>query len=268
MQNDLADWLESKGLEVGRNIVGLLPGRRELDIVVLSHALAIEFNGLYWHKDKPGTYHKEKTDTCDSMGLGLLHVFEDEWTKRRPIVEWNILRHIGLDVMYTRPQSCRAVGLNKKESESFFEANHLDGHSEGELGGATTTFGLVNEKNELVSTLMVERNPYDKNQLRVVRQCHKLHHLVPHEGLKLLFKEVSKLGCEEIIWTTSTQYGKNRDPQMLGFEERQRWIDSWWTDGHDRIRHIPLDEMKLYEDLGWARSHGCEVIQYEFRLRS
>ena len=64
----------------------------ELDIYIPSKNLAIEFDGLYWHSDenKSNDYHLEKTNTCLRKGIRLIHIFEDEWREKRPIVESRI----------------------------------------------------------------------------------------------------------------------------------------------------------------------------------
>lgn len=55
---------------------------KELDILIPSKNLAIEFNGLYWHSEKMGKdkkYHIGKTEKCLEHGINLVHVFENVW---------------------------------------------------------------------------------------------------------------------------------------------------------------------------------------------
>ena len=61
----------------------------ELDIVIPSKKLAIEFNGRYWHSDEmikkhrgyktADEYHQMKIDMCKDKGYKLLHINEQDW---------------------------------------------------------------------------------------------------------------------------------------------------------------------------------------------
>ena len=53
----------------------------ELDIVIPSIKLAIEYNGLFWHSKtfKNENYHLNKTELCESKGYRLIHIWEDQW---------------------------------------------------------------------------------------------------------------------------------------------------------------------------------------------
>jgi G:T-mismatch repair DNA endonuclease (very short patch repair protein) len=61
----------------------------ELDIVIPSKKLAIEFNGRYWHSNEmikkhrgyetADEYHQMKTDMCNKKGYKLLHINEQCW---------------------------------------------------------------------------------------------------------------------------------------------------------------------------------------------
>ena len=68
----------------------LLNNGKQLDIVCLDKTskepkLAVEFNGAYWHSIKNTLlgYHLMKTTICESYGVKLIHVFEDEWVNKK-----------------------------------------------------------------------------------------------------------------------------------------------------------------------------------------
>lgn len=54
----------------------------ELDIVIPEKKIAIEFNGIYWHKNKKG-YHNMKSTRCEKIGYRLIHIWEDEWREKK-----------------------------------------------------------------------------------------------------------------------------------------------------------------------------------------
>lgn len=59
----------------------------ELDIWIPDLKIAIEFNGMYWHSKKHAddegkpyvNKHLMKTIMCESLGIRLIHIYEDEW---------------------------------------------------------------------------------------------------------------------------------------------------------------------------------------------
>ena len=69
----------------------------ELDIYIPSMALAIEYNGVYWHREthtRDSLYHLSKTSKCNDHGITLLQFWDLEWIYKRPQVEQTILKHI------------------------------------------------------------------------------------------------------------------------------------------------------------------------------
>lgn len=80
----------------------------ELDIVLSSKKLAIEFNGSYWHSDEKilertngkmnaQEYHQMKIDMCKKKGYELLHIFEDDWIKHREKELNKLYKFIGVN---------------------------------------------------------------------------------------------------------------------------------------------------------------------------
>lgn len=122
----------------------ILPGRHELDIVVPSHNVAIEFNGVYWHSEASGkakNYHAVKSAAAMTAGYQLIHVWEDDWVQRPEAV----LRAIAHKLHATDRVLTVLPGANHKiaeraylksltlgetrgqEAAAFLEANHIQG---------------------------------------------------------------------------------------------------------------------------------------------
>ena len=145
----------------------ILSDRRELDIVLPEHALAIEFNGVWWHcednlRDKH--YHRNKTLDAHDAGYRLIHVWEDDWTDNRALVMRSIAHHIGA----TTPALCDIIpGLDPKavshapartlnltteisgaQAREFWQHNHLQGPV-----GCNRYFGLVDDDGDIRALL-------------------------------------------------------------------------------------------------------------------
>jgi hypothetical protein len=108
-------------------------GNMEVDIFVPSKSIGIEFDGLYYHSEvagnKPKTYHAWKTNECDSKGIRLIHIFEDEWRDQQEIVKSKIkklLSHsVGIEKIYARKCEVRPIGWN--DAKQFLDKNHIQG---------------------------------------------------------------------------------------------------------------------------------------------
>jgi len=103
---------------------------KELDIWIPNHNLAIEFNGLWWHKEgtRPRGYHHDKYQECRDKNITLLQIWSDDWDRNRSLIENRIL-------MLTGNFSGERVSANKcvpgivsaLEARRFLMINHIQG---------------------------------------------------------------------------------------------------------------------------------------------
>jgi len=121
----------SPNITIIHNSRSILPSKKELDLYFPDHNVAVEFNGLYWHGELQGKdrmYHISKTTECDSMGIQLIHIFEDEWKNYRKMVLDKIAQrlHISSSIKIAARQ-CQVREVNFKECAEFLNSNHLQG---------------------------------------------------------------------------------------------------------------------------------------------
>ena len=99
-----------------------------MDIYIPSKNIAIEYNGLYWHSEKLGKhkdYHLDKTKLANSLGVRLIHIFEDEWKGNKDVVK-NRLRHIlgcVKGMIYARKCTISEINTDLKDNFLLF---HFD----------------------------------------------------------------------------------------------------------------------------------------------
>lgn len=105
---------------------------KEIDLLVPSIKLGIEYNGLKWHSEefnKDKNYHLHKTELAESKGYHLIHVFEDEWMEHKELVLNKIKHFLGCDndkpVIGAR--KCVIKTVSKTLSEEFLSTYHLQG---------------------------------------------------------------------------------------------------------------------------------------------
>ena len=105
--------------------------RYELDIYVPSKALAIEYNGIFWHSVKvnPDRQHlAKKQRAAQEVGIRLIHVLESEFEHKEALVYRMISHALGASVgarVFAR--KCVVSLGEPSEYKGFFDANHHQG---------------------------------------------------------------------------------------------------------------------------------------------
>lgn len=106
---------------------------QQIDIIVKKDsktALLVEADGLFWHSTafgKTKAYHLSKTELCESKGLQLVHVFEDEWKDKKAIVLSRLLSLLGVYKTTAYARQCKVVEVDKDTEKQFLEDSHLQG---------------------------------------------------------------------------------------------------------------------------------------------
>lgn len=131
----------------------------ELDIVIPSRKIAIEFNSLYYHCEKflDNNYHKDKSDRCKEIGYSLIHIFEDEWKYNKQIVKTKIRYSLGL-IKYRIPlKDCKIKYIKDDVRDEFLYKYHINGTFKGILN-----FGIFYRK-KLVSVMVFDNYRFNND---------------------------------------------------------------------------------------------------------
>ena len=201
--------LDKHNIEYFENTRSVLPSKKELDFYIPSKNLAIECNGLYWHSEKKlddKEYHLKKTEECESLGIQLLHFFENEIVEKTDIVESMILSKLGLfKRIYARQCTIKDVSYN--EYTKFCITNHLQGFATAKI-----IKGLYyqDELVCLMSLLKPRFNGYDVDY-ELVRFATKKGYTVIGGFSKLmnLFKGFSIMSYANRRWSIGNVYSSN-----------------------------------------------------------
>ena len=148
-EHDIANYLRDLGHFVLQSDRGLI-SPKELDIVIPSKRLAIEYCGLYWHGELRGKgkkYHLDKLKLANEVGYRLITVFEDEWLMNRPNVLSRISHIIGGvdNAVYARNTDIRRISVS--EAREFLSSHHLQGYA-----GCSHRYGMYHN-DELVAVM-------------------------------------------------------------------------------------------------------------------
>ena len=187
-ENDVADYISQFAKVERKNTLLIAP--THLDIVIPTHNLAIEYNGVYWHSELAGktpNYHLKKTQRCNVIGLQLVHIFESEWLHKNDIV-CSILRnkvapHLNRKIF---ARKCTIRPVNVEESRQFLDENHIQGYST-----ASIRIGLY-ENEVLVELLTFGKARYNAAfEYELLRHCVARYTTVVG-GLRRLFTHFCK----------------------------------------------------------------------------
>lgn len=157
-ETEIVRYIESLGItNIIRNTRKLLPSKKEIDIYLPDHKIAIEYNGVYWHhEDIPHItrdYHYKKFLECEQQGIQLITIFSNFWHSKKEIVK-NILK-IKLNLykeqsIYAR--NCKIDYINSSLAKDFLNKNHIQGYTP-----SSVRVGLF-FKNELVALMTFSKN--------------------------------------------------------------------------------------------------------------
>ena len=137
---DLARSICPDAVQSDRTVIG----PQELDIIVPSRRVVIEFNGLYWHNErtKDKSYHVGKRERSEAAGYRLISIREDLWNERREQISKIIRTALGASSGSVFARKCVIVDVPTSEARQFMIQHHVQGHR-----GATVHYGLEHRGN-------------------------------------------------------------------------------------------------------------------------
>ena len=114
---------------------------QEIDILLPTKNIGIEFNGLYWHSEENGKskwYHYLKTKKCEEKGIKLIQIFEDEYNNNKDVVISKLKHIIGIDRICMRimARKCSIREIDNLTAKEFLTKYHIQGYS-----NTTLSFG-------------------------------------------------------------------------------------------------------------------------------
>uniref|UniRef100_A0A6M3XHQ5 Putative Hef-like homing endonuclease n=1 Tax=viral metagenome TaxID=1070528 RepID=A0A6M3XHQ5_9ZZZZ len=214
----------------------------EIDIVIPSLFIGIEYCGILWHSElfggKGRNYHLNKLNLCKSKGYTLITIFEDEWLHKKEIVKSrlkSILNISGSDIVYAR--NCEIREIKANIANEFLNNNHLQGS-----GSSNIRIGAFYNDN-LVSTMTFCRpnishggNPSD-DSYELNRFCSLINTQVVGIASRLLKYFINQYNPKLIFsyadkrWSTGNLYYK------LGFKHIHDSQPNYWYVVSDRRVH-------------------------------
>ena len=270
----------------------------ELDLYLPDFNFAIECDPTCTHNSsaadpwggapKATTYHKKKSDKCDSIGLTLFHVFGYDWTYKKDTIKSMIQNVIGRNEETIYARKCIVKEVPGQDSINFLNANHRQG-----AANSPVRLGLY-YNDELVSLMTfgkmrgtIGTGKEDLSECwELVRFCSKLNTSVVG-GASKLFKHFIKLYQPKQIRSFSDRaHTRGNLYKQLGFVEVRRseanyvWVDIKTDRAYHRVNaqkknlkkflkdeniDLSRSEKQIMEEHGFVQVYDSGTITWEWR---
>lgn len=260
-EQEVFDYILSLAPDAFQSDRFILGNGRELDIVVPSRNVAIEFNGLIWHSTmfrKDPRYHQDKSDAARAAGFRLIHIWGDEWQTKR---EWckAFLRSVLLGAdRKIMARKCRVVEIDAATAAAHHVAYHLQGTRAGR------NLGLYSG-DELVAVATVAGG-------ELARWTVKFG-VVVVGGLSKVMRQFG----ERVISFCDTAKHDGAGYLGAGFVLESKGVPTfWYTDGCERKNRVGFQkhmlltnpdakgetERDLAASIGFHRIYGCRQARF------
>lgn len=137
---------------------------KELDFYFPDKKLAIEFDGIFWHKDSKKTL--EKYEALQKKGIRLINIFEHEWNEDKIKSIIYAALNVRQNVIYAR--NCHICEISDTEYKNFVLENHIQNYAV-----ASIRLGLF-QNSQLVQIMSFGKPRFNKKfQYEMIRECSK-----------------------------------------------------------------------------------------------
>lgn len=253
----------------------------EIDFLIHSHQLAIEYCGLYWHSDKKvdKKYHIRKKELCNKHNISLITIFEDEWLEKNEICKARLLFFLNKAKKLCGARQTNIKEISVKEYRTFINSNHLQGYTPAKI-----KIGAY-YNNELVAVMSFGRQRValgaksSDNTYEMIRYASKFN--IPGIASKLFSYFVNHYSPIKIISYCDLRWGNGNLYKILNFElDKQTLPNYWYTqDGLHRFHRYRfrkqelikkgfdslLTEKEIMASLGYYRIYDCGNYKFVWK---
>lgn len=255
---EVRDFLDSNGIVHKDNYVGLYDDKREVDLFLEEHNVAIEINGIYWHTERYRSedYHLKKTTEIQN-GVRLIQFTDIQWCNKKEICKSIILSACKKTSLICAGD-CTIETYTKTNDglTAFFDNNHIDGFEGGSL------YIVMRHKDEIVMAASIGKSRFNPNgENEILRLATKLGFEVV-DGLDRIVRVYKKMSN-----VTLTNY-VNRDICDTNYYMNnplwERLNDTkcgyFWTNGREIISSYYVQKKTLPK---WLPSYDATKTEVE-----
>ena len=261
-EKELTDFLLSLGLNLIQGDRDILNGK-EIDILIPDFNIGIEFNGLYWHCEKyvDKDYHINKTNVCESKGIHLIHIFEDEWVNNKDIVKSRLKNLFKLTENKVYGRKCIIKEVNTKDKTKFLNDNHIQGTI-----GSKVNLGLY-YNDDLVSIMTFGKGRVVmngvKNEWELLRFCNKINHSVIGGASKLFKHFIKNYKPNQLISYADRRWSQGNLYNQLGFNKTHNSTPNYFYVVNNEREHRFKYRKNLLVEGGFDEKKTEREIMYD-----
>ena len=211
-------WVKSLKIKYIKNYRSLIYPY-EIDFYFPDYKIGVELDGLYWHSEihKDDKYHLMKTEKCESRGVQLIHIIEDEWLYKRDICISRLKSLFKISENKVGARNCEIKLVPKEIEKEFLEKNHIQGYTPSKYA-----YGLY--YNDILVSIMsfgkyrknMGRKTVD-NEFELLRYCNKLDFNVIGGANKLLKYFIKEISPIKIISYADRRWSIGNVYEKMGF---------------------------------------------------
>lgn len=265
-EDEIYDFIKNEVLieDVQKRVRNIIPPN-ELDIYIPSKKIAIEYNGLIWHSEKfklneTATYHLNKTEECKKIGITLIHIFEDEWNKKKDVVKSKLRAILNKNDTIINASNCVIKKINSKKANEFLISNDLTNECHSGY-----KYGMYNDGN-LVSLMTFRR--CKKDDYRLEHFCNRKNYEITGSIEALLDHFINEVKPKKIIYKIDKRWKDGRFLEDFGFmhikdtRPNHTYVNN---SGHKRYTKSEFNKYKTYANQNkWYRIYDCGDSIYEW----
>jgi hypothetical protein len=279
-EKEICEFLDENKVKYLTNVK--IEGKKtEIDIFIPEYNLGIEVNGVYWHNElfKSNVYHLEKTIDCETNGINLIHIFEDEWVYSKEIVKSILKTKLRLISNRIYARKCEIREIDSKSSKEFLLQNHIQGNVNSKV-----RLGLY-YNGDLVSLMTFSKGRIimggKKDEWELNRFCNLNNFNVIGSASKLLQYFIKKYQPNIIVSYSDIRLFDGGMYEKIGFKKISQSKPNYWyvlgdirrhrfnytksklvKEGYDKDKteHQIMLDRKIY------RIYDCGNIRWEYNL--
>jgi len=223
---------------------------KQLDVYVPDKQIAYEIDGLHWHSEdfgKSSSYHLNKTVDCESKGIQLFHIYDNEWITKKGIWKSVIKDSLGIHDVVIGARQTTLREITSKEARVFCQFNHLQGST-----NTSFNYGLFYD-NELVAVMTFSKARYGTYDYELQRFCCKLGYKI-HGAASKLLKAFTDKHKGSLVSYANRRWSKGSLYEKLGFEFINNTEPSYFYFKHN--------EYELYSRIKFQKHKLKEILEH------
>jgi len=272
-ETELYDYIKSiytgEVLQSNRSTISPL----ELDIYIPELKIAFEYNGLFWHSEhnKDRNYHVDKTNACESLGIQLVHIWEDDWLYNQEVTKQMIKAKMHLSKSKHYARKCSIIEPTKQQQKEFLNKHHIQG-----FGSGSIVYGLQSDL-KLVAMMAFknDKQAYNLNRFASDGCVGAFGKLLKHFRKHHSDKPIISFGSRDVVYRYNNLYVNH------GFEEVEiQSPDYMYIENGIRnhkfgyrknvlVKRFPgeldlsMTEKEMCLKMDIPRIYGCGLIKYQ-----